>query len=1015
MTDETSKRFAHVKFGVRTDVGRKRRNNEDAHGEWPAQGVFCVADGMGGAQDGEVASRAVIESLAGLLPRWAAFDPPVAQEDRLDALARALDAASFWIKSYADSQGKKGCGSTFVGVCLDPADPTKAATLHAGDSRVYRVRGRKIVQITRDHSVAQMAGVKDEKELSPMFRSLILRAVGIKPAVETERTPMDVAKGDRILICSDGLSRMVPDKEIAKIAAEAETPDAAADALVDRANELGGKDNVTVVAIFVGALPAPAGVHARLSDEEMASLFAAPGGGDGDSTTCVTDGSTRSDETSLTIPKGAGAFDSSGEFFPSGGLPPPPALPAGDDEEDEPSPDTDEIPVAARLRRRMRGLAFAIGHALRTPAGAAVSVALAVTAVVAIAVPPAIRAAAERRQAAEEARIAAKRKAADEREKACLDEMSNLRKQCKDLAVKIGEPIEPSSPLVRFGEEERKRFEAERKELGSRIDAWKKNYSPDETKTSDIDADFLRIHRVCALRVAAAEAGAAAQEILEKVRSAEARSALDSVASEADKTKERIEEAIRKPQFSEVSYPPFRNVVVAWSNQWENIQTNIRDRKKEWQKKARDDLDNAKKVFDNWASTISNRIQTVPTYTAALDLVTEMESDFSNDAAEVWKLDETAQSLPDFSKFSGACSNCYFGLKSQLDKRVKELKEDEKKTVAVERKEQATDLYAEKKTDCLDWGATLKEQRTERKSNLEREAFLKGSQKLEKILKDLGDAETANQIEEAWKSHEDEKKICSALESAFRDSIALRRFATAPGVFEAERLIGLTPPANGVSSGPIGFLLLLDAFLNSVSSSDSRRAPEEGVAEDPADKDGLWKVLRDTVIHFGADDNDDDAIFVDDDVRKVLMSNEWEKALLCFSRELPKEENSRTVKQCLLDCLEAWKNSKDKDSQDQEIASAAKRNLERWDADGTSGGGSLDHLALAIAGFKALCEGEKKDMADSLSGKRIREYPWREVQVAFITTPSPENFRKFLSMLRNRLVNSCQKEKEDAR
>ena len=415
MPDTTSKRFAHVKFGVRTDVGRKRRNNEDAHGEWPAQGVFCVADGMGGAQDGEVASRAVVESLAGLLPRWAAFDPPMAQEDRLDALARALDAASFWVKSYADSQGKKGCGSTFVGVCLDPGDPSKATAVHAGDSRVYRVRGKKIVQITRDHSVAQMAGVKDEKELNPMFRSLILRAVGIKPAVEAERTPFDVAEGDRILVCSDGLSRMVPDKEIARIAEAAESPNAAADALVDRANELGGKDNVTVVAVFVGALPAPGGVRARLTEAEMAALFAAPGGGEGDSTTGVTDGETRSDDTGLTIPKGAGAFDtsSSGEFLLPGGLPPPPETPDDDEsEDDDPPPDTDEIPASARLRRRLRGASLAVSHALRTPAGAAIASALAVVLAGGIIVPPAMRAA-ERRQAEAAARIEAEKAAAE--------------------------------------------------------------------------------------------------------------------------------------------------------------------------------------------------------------------------------------------------------------------------------------------------------------------------------------------------------------------------------------------------------------------------------------------------------------------------------------------------------------------------------------------------------------------------------------------------------------------------
>ena len=297
MTDETAKRFAHLKCGVRTDVGRKRHNNEDSHGEWPAQGVFCVADGMGGAEGGEVASRAVVESLSGVVPGFSRFDPPLSQGDRVSAIARGVDAASAWIKSYADTQGAKGCGSTFVGVAFDPSDPASAAALHAGDSRVYRIRGKKIVQITRDHSVAEMAGVKDERELSPMFRSMILRAVGIKPSVALDTTPFDVQEGDRVVICSDGLSRMVEDREIARIVSSREDPQAAADALVDKANELGGKDNVTVVAVRVGALPpGPRPVHARLSAAEIAALVDG-GGAPGDTSTGATGDETVSMET----------------------------------------------------------------------------------------------------------------------------------------------------------------------------------------------------------------------------------------------------------------------------------------------------------------------------------------------------------------------------------------------------------------------------------------------------------------------------------------------------------------------------------------------------------------------------------------------------------------------------------------------------------------------------------------------------------------------------------------------
>ena len=297
MSDETAKRFSHLKWGACTDVGRKRHNNEDSHGEWPAQGVFCVADGMGGAEGGEVASRAIVESLSGPVQRFSRFDPPLSQADRAAAIARCVDAASAWIKSYADSQGAKGCGSTFAGVAFDPADVRSAVALHAGDSRVYRIRGKKIAQITRDHSVAEMAGVKDERELSPMFRSMILRAVGIKPRVELDSTAFDVQEGDIVLICSDGLSRMVEDREIARIAASSSDPGSVASALVDRANELGGKDNVTVVAVRVGPASVPSRpVHARLAPAEI-DVLVSGGASGGDGTAGSTGDATVSMET----------------------------------------------------------------------------------------------------------------------------------------------------------------------------------------------------------------------------------------------------------------------------------------------------------------------------------------------------------------------------------------------------------------------------------------------------------------------------------------------------------------------------------------------------------------------------------------------------------------------------------------------------------------------------------------------------------------------------------------------
>ena len=251
-----SNKFQHILYSARTDVGRKRKNNEDAFGTFPQAGIFCVADGMGGGDDGEIASAAVVKSIEDatktcIPPEGGAY----AAADVADVLESGLTQASEWIFNRTAEKKLTGCGSTFVGVVLDATRPDSALAVHAGDSRLYLIHGRGIKQITRDHSVAEMMGAKDEKKINPMFRSMVMNAIGIRPKVEPERTPFKVAKGDRILICSDGLSRMVPDKKILAISRQHADVHEAVDALIAAALEAGGIDNVTVVLLEIGLLP----------------------------------------------------------------------------------------------------------------------------------------------------------------------------------------------------------------------------------------------------------------------------------------------------------------------------------------------------------------------------------------------------------------------------------------------------------------------------------------------------------------------------------------------------------------------------------------------------------------------------------------------------------------------------------------------------------------------------------------------------------------------------------------
>ena len=248
--------YSHLSSFALTDVGCKRKNNEDAHQMYPEHGVFIVADGMGGAEDGEVASQAIVDELTKTLK---AFDPgqPLTCQAMQAWICHAVNEASAWILKRSTDRNKAGTGSTFVGVCFDPEHPDRAVALHAGDSRVYRIRGGEIFQVTRDHSLANAAGITDERELNPKFRGVILRAVGLAVTTEVEVTPFDVAEGDTVIVCSDGLSKMIEDAAITKIVREEPDLEASVRQLVDAALKEGGKDNVTVIAVKVGPLPEP--------------------------------------------------------------------------------------------------------------------------------------------------------------------------------------------------------------------------------------------------------------------------------------------------------------------------------------------------------------------------------------------------------------------------------------------------------------------------------------------------------------------------------------------------------------------------------------------------------------------------------------------------------------------------------------------------------------------------------------------------------------------------------------
>jgi PPM family protein phosphatase len=241
-------------FAAATDVGRMRKNNEDSY--LSSKPVAAVADGMGGHSAGEVASAIAIEELAALGSRGPWENETAATDDLKQAILRANRR----IREMAASDRKlNGMGTTLVAL-LEDGDMVHVANV--GDSRGYLLRQGELSQVTVDHSLVQE--LVDDGRLSPEDaerhpqRSVITRALGIDPEVEFDLFTYKLQVGDRLLLCSDGLSDVVGRPQIRNVLLRVRSPQKAARQLVTAANEQGGPDNITVIvvdAVDESALP----------------------------------------------------------------------------------------------------------------------------------------------------------------------------------------------------------------------------------------------------------------------------------------------------------------------------------------------------------------------------------------------------------------------------------------------------------------------------------------------------------------------------------------------------------------------------------------------------------------------------------------------------------------------------------------------------------------------------------------------------------------------------------------
>jgi PPM family protein phosphatase len=255
----------------RTDTGRQRKANEDSF--FARAPLFAVADGMGGAQAGEVASKLAVEVLEQGLP-----DGPGSVEERLAERVREANARINAI-SRSDDQ-RAGMGTTLTAAYVGEDELTVA---HVGDSRLYRLRDGTFERLTDDHTlveelVRQGRLTPKEADEHPQ-RSIITRALGPEAGVEPDSRTWAARDGDLYLICSDGLTSMVPEDRVAEIVRGAPALDAAARALIDAANAAGGRDNITVVLFRledVGAAAVAAAAGPGLAEQETAVGAAAP-------------------------------------------------------------------------------------------------------------------------------------------------------------------------------------------------------------------------------------------------------------------------------------------------------------------------------------------------------------------------------------------------------------------------------------------------------------------------------------------------------------------------------------------------------------------------------------------------------------------------------------------------------------------------------------------------------------------------------------------------------------------
>ena len=224
-----------VTVGAATDIGQVREGNEDSY--LVVEPLYAVADGMGGHRGGEVASSLALETVQGMFER------------REGSLAEQVAEANRAVFDRSQSDRRvSGMGTTLTAAQVDG---NRVHLVHVGDSRAYLLRGNELTQITEDHTLVHrmvMEGeISEEEAETHPHRSILTRALGVDQNIQVDEGDLEVGSGDRLLLCTDGLTGMVPEGQIREILLETRDPQEAVDKLVKVANRAGGIDNITAL------------------------------------------------------------------------------------------------------------------------------------------------------------------------------------------------------------------------------------------------------------------------------------------------------------------------------------------------------------------------------------------------------------------------------------------------------------------------------------------------------------------------------------------------------------------------------------------------------------------------------------------------------------------------------------------------------------------------------------------------------------------------------------------------